>query len=129
MRSSKPMAAKCCWSTCCRASARRRWSIARAEARRERGGKGVSASVVVETVARSGRLVDDGGYFRHPDRLFTALVDDVGRDLRGRIPRLDGAVPRRQGFSAIAEAAHIYPADCALCPGCGRNALVERAMW
>ena len=39
------------------------------------------------------RLGDDGGYFRHPDRAFAALVDVAGRDLRGRVAGLDGAVP------------------------------------
>src|SRR6476469_1207557 len=43
MRSSRPVAAKCCWWTSCPASARPRWSIVRAEASRERGGDRIRA--------------------------------------------------------------------------------------
>ena len=87
------MAARCCWSRSCPASVRPRLSIARERARRERGGKGVSASAAAKTVAESGRLGDRGGYFRHPDRRCAALVDDAGCDLRGRVGYRDGAVP------------------------------------
>ena len=57
-RSSRPMAAKCCWSTSCPVSARHRWSIARAEARRERGGD----------ASRCRRCLASGGAIRPPGR-------------------------------------------------------------
>src|SRR5450631_448258 len=113
---------------CCPASARPRWSIAPAEARRERGGEGVDTAAAVAIVVGSGRVVDDGRCFRHPDRIFTAVVDDAGRDFRGGHTGFDGAVPRRQGLPAIAEAPGMRPADRVLCAGGGWNAVVERAM-
>src|ERR1700738_5352006 len=107
MRSSKPAAAKCCWSMSCRASAPPRWSIARAEARRERGGEAISGGAVVGTVAGSRRMGGYGGCLRDPDRRFAALVDDAGRDLRGRVPGLHRAVLRRQSFLATANASDL----------------------
>jgi hypothetical protein len=38
-------------------------------------------------------MVDDIGYFRHPDRGYAALVDVAGCDFCGRIPGLAAAVP------------------------------------
>src|ERR1700731_3825975 len=122
------MAAKCCWSMYCRVSARPRWSIARAEPRREREGKRADWSVVVAAVAGSGRVVGDIGYFRHPDRGFAALVDIAGRDLYGRIPGLAAAVPRLHGLAAIAEASGLRPAGGALRPHGDRNAVVGCAV-
>src|SRR6266404_2719485 len=121
-RSSKPMAARCCW-----ASARPRLWIVHG-ARHDRGGKRVSGGMAGETLAGSGRLRNHGGCFRYPDRCLAALVDNVGCDLRGCVHPLDGAVTRREGFPAIAEASDLRLAYCAVCARGSRNALVGCAM-
>src|SRR5258708_39005612 len=110
------MAAKYCWSRCCRVSVRPRSSTAPVQARCERGGERVGGSVVVETGARSGRLGDDRGYIRHPDRRFAALVDVAGCHLLGRITRRDVPVPGCRDLPAIAEASDLYAADYGVCP-------------
>src|ERR1700733_100713 len=115
------MAARCCWSTSCRVSARQPWSIARAEAGRERAGEGTTTGIVVATVARSRLVVDDGRCFRNPDRGRAALVDLAGLDLRGGVSGVDGAVLRRQGFPAIAATSGLRPADRAVGARARRN--------
>src|ERR1700694_3386734 len=122
------MAAKCCWSPSCQVSARPRWSIARAEAKRERRGGGAGGRAVVEVTAGSSCLDHDLGFFHYPDRAFTALVDIAGGDLCGPGARCDGAFLRCEGFPAIAEPSDFHFPARAVCAGGGRNPLVRRAM-
>ena len=69
-----------CWSISCRASARRRWSTARAEAGRERATQQLRRHRSVLPVWRDpAGLGDDGGYLRGPDRALAAVVDVAGR--------------------------------------------------
>ncbi len=79
-------AAKWCWSTSCPATARPRWSIARAEARRERCDGDIAGERAAAALARSRRLGEDVGYRRGADR---------ARRCRGR-PRWS-ASSRRSG--------------------------------
>src|SRR5882672_4446135 len=122
------MAAKCCWSTSCPASARRPWLIARARARHERGRDDFAGGRGVADLARPGGLGKSGGYFRRSDRALASVVDVAGRYLRGCIAGRDGAVSRRQGLPAIAEASDLRASDRAVCAGDFRHLLVGRAL-
>src|SRR5882724_3681924 len=122
------MAAKCCWSTSCPASARRHWLIARARARHERGRDDLTGSRGAAGLARPGRLGENGGYFRRSDRALASVVDVAGRHLRGCIAGRDGAASRRQGLPAVAEASDLLASDRAVCAGGFRNSVVGRAL-
>src|SRR4051794_25416862 len=122
------MAAKSCWSTSCPATARLRWSIVRAEARRERCRGDITGQPGAAALARSRRLGKDLRYRRGADRDVAAMVDLAGRHLRRRSSGDDRADARPQAVPEIAKAADLRAADRAVCAGVCRHAMVGRVL-
>src|SRR6185369_12740124 len=124
MRSSRLPAARSCSSTFCRATARRRWSTARGEARREPECCGSTDVAGAAVLARPGAVDDDCGRLCDSGRVRAALVDDAGGDLRAVLARRRGLGDGLAGLRAIAETADLLSAVRAGRPGYHRYALV-----
>lgn len=95
MRSSRPRAGPWCWSTFSRASARRRWFIARGERASDDARRGDDRPGAVAASAQSGGLVRDGRSVCDPDCGLAAMVDVACGDIQCPDAALHGAVPRR----------------------------------
>src|SRR5262249_55973740 len=119
------MVVRLCWSMSCRASARRRWSIVRAEVWRDFACRKCDLGQVVP---RSDVLGERGGHFRYPACAVAAMVDFADRDLRVRDAAGDGALPRCRGVPGLTQAADLVRAGRLLPAGIGRNPVVGRVV-
>src|SRR5690349_11655282 len=122
------MAARYCWSTFCRASARLHWLIARGEASREHHRARAVHRTVVAALAQSRSLDHHDGRLLHSGCAFTALVDLAGRDLCRCGAVVYDAVLRRRGVSAIASASGFAAPGRFVRPRALWNVVVRRTM-
>src|SRR5437879_3149510 len=123
MRWSRPRAERSCWSTFSRASARRRWSIARGEGANDGACPGDDRRDAVAALAQSGGLARDGRRFRDLDRGLAAVVDFACGSLQRPDASLHGAVSRRPRVPAITDAPDLRGADRAGPARTGGNAV------
>jgi rfaE bifunctional protein nucleotidyltransferase chain/domain len=124
---------RCCWSISCPGSVRPRWSIERAEARRERAVETIGAGIVARAMAGSGRLVHDHGCFAillafSLPWSTTLVAIFAPRFLVSMVPFLDA-----QGFLQSLKRPICAAPDCAFCAlalleRCGRMRLGRSAL-
>src|SRR5205085_12398701 len=109
MRSSRPMAAKCCWSISSRVSARPRWCSAPARARREHGRYGFTDRAGVAAAAKPGLLGAGDGSPGGTDGAGAAMVDIAGGDFYGLLAGRGGVHVRLPYLRQIFDASDLRP--------------------